>query len=710
MTCGEVRNRMDVLRAGALPESERVPMASHLEGCSTCRVLLQADVRLPGRRGYAIYSPLLLVAGLSLGATVLARCGGPTDAPGRTDGGTQVATAPGEGGQIPGGAQMTPATAAAEGPGRAYPLEGYPAQPPTSGIDPAATLPGATAGIRPGTPSDPRMLPPRGGLKEGSAPGEPAVDGPGRPKASVEQLPVDPAPPKGPSAEPTDPNAGSSHPQAPAPPSPGTSPGVVPPVTPVPGAGPDLQPTAPSSPTGPTTGTAPGGTPTAPVSPGRPDGAAKPKSGPDAPVVPADESDDSVKYRGFLNDRARSAGARAKAAQKLGEMKASDAIGDLLAVAQSDVALRLRSAAIEALAEIGDPRASSGLQSLMADVALGDLELPALVAGALRRLGSQRYLDQKGHAELADFSPLVRARGALVAGGAESLALAPPLIALLDDRSVVRAELTKIAGRSAPAGASAIETRHVAWRALTMIAGGVDHGLSAADWSGWLTRRLTEGGAPPPAVPAPDVRAGDIHGLAPELVAAMPALPRVLASRDGAVVHELIALLRAHTDYGRLASPPGDIFAPLAQGLPAFKNGAARDEFLATLYVTAFVERGVMTEAIAAGLAGAGKTGRTAYVGRLGAPGVQKLVAAVKSTTSDPAAQYGMGGALMTLLDAFRGSAPKRPFFDPSGKDDDARADDAKAFADAVDEYDRWWRGLGVPHWDRAAGRVVDGG
>ena len=78
MTCGEVRNKMDVMRAGALPESERAGVASHFAGCSTCRVLYAANVGVPGGRRFSVYSPLLLVAGLSLGATVLEN-----DRPGR---------------------------------------------------------------------------------------------------------------------------------------------------------------------------------------------------------------------------------------------------------------------------------------------------------------------------------------------------------------------------------------------------------------------------------------------------------------------------------------------------------------------------------------------------------------------------------------------------------------------------------------------------
>ena len=77
MTCGEVRSRMDVMRAGALPESERAAVLSHFEGCSVCRVFFDANVSMPSRPGWGVYSPLLLVAGLSLGAIVLARCGGP---------------------------------------------------------------------------------------------------------------------------------------------------------------------------------------------------------------------------------------------------------------------------------------------------------------------------------------------------------------------------------------------------------------------------------------------------------------------------------------------------------------------------------------------------------------------------------------------------------------------------------------------------------
>jgi hypothetical protein len=705
---------MDVIRAGALPESERVAAATHLEACSTCRVLLEANVSLPGSRNFSVYSPLLLVAGLSLGAIVLAQCGGPAGPPNGTSdgsGGTEVAKAPGNGAEGPTD-DAAPAGGETENPPtKAVKLAPHVATPPGKKPEPAA-LPGTPAlPPRSGTPADPRVRPPQGGLEAGSGKTEGEVAQPGQPSKTKAEAPRELPEVPGPRTAPVDPNAGSEHPVAPAPPKSGAGAPVLPPTVPNQGdpMGPRIDPKQPGNPAGPKSGDNVKQGPTAPNSPDQPEPKAAPAGAAGAAVPSKNRTENSLEDQRKLLDTSLGAGSRAKAAKRLGKAKAGHAVPALLDVARKPVALKLRRAAIEALAEIGDPAAVSGLQKLLSELPLDDLDLPAAAARALRRLGAQSYLEQRAARELSDFAPRVRARGALIAAGAESLAAASRLIELLADRAVVNAGATHIDGERVPEAPGGVEVRHVAWLALLRVDGQqANYGFDADDWRGWLKRRIAQVGAPV-AVPAPATTAKPENVLSPELRAAAPELLQVLDSRDGSVVEAFVQLLGAHTDFTRLATPPGDIHAPLAKQLGKFESAAARDAFLASFYVAVFVDRGELPEGLAERLAGAGKAGRTAYVARMGAPGVQRLVVALEATVSDPAAQYGAGGQLLRMLDAFRGTAPKRPFLESAGKDLDAQAADAELFRSAVSEYGKWWRGLGVPHWDRAGGRIIDG-
>jgi hypothetical protein len=705
---------MDVIRAGALPESERVAAATHLEACSTCRVLLEANVSLPASRSFSIYSPLLLVAGLSLGAIVLAQCGGPAGPPAgnnESGGGTDVAKVPGNGAEGPAAGAAPAGGETANPPTKAVKLAPHVATPPGTKPEPAVVPGTPVLPPRSGTPADPRVRPPQSGLDAGSGKTEGEIAQPGQPaKTKVEEPRELPEVP-GPRTAPVDPNAGSEHPVAPEPPKNGAGRPVLPPTVPNQGdpMGPRIDPKQPGNPAGPKSGDNVKQGPTAPNSPDQPEPKAAPTGTAGAAVPSKKVTEDSLDDQRKLLDGSLGAGSRAKAAKRLGKAQAGHAVPALLEVARKPVALKLRRAAIEALAEIGDPAAVSGLQEMLVDLPLDDLDLPAAVARALRRLGAQSYLEQRAARELTDFAPRVRARGALTAAGAESLSAASRLIELLSDRAVVHPDATHIDGERVPEAPAGIEVRHVAWVALLRVDGReANYGFDAGDWRGWLKRRIAEVGAPV-AVPAAATTAKPENVLSPELRAAAPELLQVLDSRDPSAVSAFVRLLGTHTDFTRLATPPGDIHAPLAKKLGKFESAAARDAYLASFYVAVFVDRGELPEGLAGLLAGAGKTGRTAYVARMGAPGVQKLVAALEATVKDPTAQYGAGGQLLRMLDAFRGTAPKRPFLDPTGKDLDAQAADAELFRSAVAEYGTWWRGLGVPHWDRTAGRIIDG-
>ncbi|MCI0342535.1 MAG: HEAT repeat domain-containing protein [Planctomycetales bacterium] len=716
MTCQELRGRMDAVRAGTLSPEEKAAAEAHLAACDGCREAMASPLPRLGARG--LFSPLAATAVLAAVAFVLLRRG---DAPRAPAGASGDGAAPAGGTPEPPGptgngpAVPPPLPAAPREPGPAAPAA--PADGPLAPGEILQMTPQGPIRIRtsvvqsapigdvkpapePVTPKMPRAPDPAGPLapKSGGTQVEPRAIRPpagGGPEEERPEQPVGPGVPEG-AAPP------AVQPEAPRIPDPPKGRGDAPPGPPAPATG-DARPGAirePGTPARPADRPGEADRPGDVPSPEVPEGAAPP--GASAAGVSA-STEKSRKERAILTDPLRSTEHRREAARTLGQMKAADALPDLLAVLRDETAPSLRAAAADALAAIGlaDARVVGGLREALESEPADSLALVPDLAEALRRLGQKDYLAERLRGDLYDLSPRVRARGALAAGRGEALRLGGRLLELLSDRTFVRAGEPRLLGRPVPgeAGARAdLEVRHFAWRGLTLVSGGADFALDAEAWRRSLARRRSEvgkgGETPVEDLPPPAPREPLVFEGAEAVRAVFPKMDEVLGSRDPALLDAMIAALRGTLDFPKIRDARGDPVPALLRGLPAFPDSAARDRFLAALYAEVVRRRLHPPLAALEGLRDAGAGGRKALVGRLGKDGAlgrlvnEWLIAAA----ADPEGPYREGPVLLALVDGLRGiEPPARPWTRRDGKDADARAADSLRFRDEAKSLAAWW-------------------